>query len=507
MQIVFPGCLSVQRVARAGIGAHLTRSSGTVTGRLAGTSRPASALSIVKRAAFIGLLFICGNARAANLGVADAWQAAMQHDPTFESARAQWEAGRTHAAQGRALWMPTLAVQGSVGLADQQTQTSGAAFSAPGLGSATGVDFQTSVNNGTSRQWAFVAEQPLYDPGRLADFTMQKNTAAAADAQFQQAKQDLLLRTARAYFAVLNARAQLVALRRLHVAAERARASAQGRYESGDIPATDMREAQASADAIGVQELDARSAVTLSEATFTDLTGLDPVALKELPETEPAGLPAPDSLDSWTQRALAGSPQLALQRLAVASASAQVERYGMLASPKVSVVARVGHESLQGNGDFGAADINGREASIALQASIPLFTGGLRSAQRHEAKALEHKAGADLDAADQLVRQQARAAWLALTTAASRVYALQRLHGSAQDRLGATRLGVEIGDRTALELLNAEADFLRSGTDFQRAQSDWLLADLQLEAVAGALSEADLERVDRHLVDRNTGSK
>ena len=461
----------------------------------------------MKRAALIGLFFLSGSAGAAGLGVADAWQAAMQHDPQFEAARAQWEAGKTHAAQGRALWMPTLVVQGSAGRADQQSQTSGAAFSAPGFGSTNGVDFQTSVNNGTSRQWAFVAEQPLYDPGRMADFTTQKNTAAMADAQFQQAKQELLLRTARAYFAVLNARAQLVALRRLHAAAEQARATAQGRYESGDIPATDMREAQASADAIGVQELDAQTAVTLTEAGFSDLTGLDPVALKDLPESEPAELPAPDSLDSWTQRALAGSPQLAMQRLAVATASAQVERFGLLASPKLSVVARLGRESLQGNGDFGAADITGRQASIALQASIPLFTGGMRSAQRHEAKALEHKTGADLDAADQQVRQQTRAAWLGLTTAAARVRALQRLHGSTQDRLGATRLGVEIGDRTALELLNAQADFLHAGTDFQKAQSEWLLADLQLGAVAGALSEADLERVDRHLVEHRSDSK
>ena len=462
---------------------------------------------IMKRAVLIGLFLASGSAGAAGVGVADAWQAAMQRDPQFEAARAQWEAGRTHAAQGRALWMPTLAVQGSAGRADQRSQTSGAAFSAPGFGSTHGVDFQTSVNGGTSRQWAFVAEQPLYDPARMADFTAQKNTAAVADAQFQQARQDLLLRTARAYFAVLNARTELVALRRLHAAAEQARATAQGRYESGDIPATDMREAQASADAIGVQELDAQTAVTLSEAVFTDLTGLEPVALKELPESEPTELPAPDSLDAWTQKALAGSSQLAMQRLAVASASAQVDRYGMLASPTLSVVARLGRESLRGSGDFGAADITGRQASIALQASIPLFTGGMRSAQRHEAKLLQHKAGADLDVANQQVRQQTRAAWLGVTTAAARVRALQRLHGSTQDRLGATRLGVEIGDRTALELLNAQVDFLRSGTDFQQAQSDWLLAELQLGAVAGVLTEADLERIDRHLVDSNPESK
>jgi len=461
----------------------------------------------MRRAALIAVSLFSSSAWAASLGLAEAWQAATNHDPTFAAARAQWEAGRTHAAQGRALWMPTLTAQGSAGRADQQTQTSGAAFSAPGFGSTNGVDFQTSINNGTSRQWAFVAEQPLYDPGRRADFTAQKNTAAAAEAQFQMARQDLLLRTTTVYFAVLNARAQLVALRRLHAAAEQARATAQARYESGDIPVTDMREAQASADAIGVQELDTQTALTLSEAAFTDLTGLEPLALKDLPETESAELPAPDPLDSWTQRALVGSPQLAMQRLAVETASAQVARYGMLNSPKISVVAQVGHDSLQGNGDFGAADITARQASISLQASVPLFTGGMRSAQHHEAQALERKAGADLEAADQQLRQQTRTAWLNLTTAAARVHALQRLRGSTQDRLGATRLGVEIGDRTALELLNAQADFLRAGTDFQRAQAEWLLADLRLHAVAGALSEADLQRIDGHLVEPRQESR
>jgi outer membrane protein len=231
------------------------------------------------------------------------------------------------------------------------------------------------------------------------------------------------------------------------------------------------------------------------------------VPLKALPDSEPAQLPAPDPLDYWTRKALAGSPELAKQRLTVATASAQVERYGMLASPQLSVVARVGRDSLQGNGDFGAADLKGREARIVLQVSMPLFAGGMRSAQRHEARALLHKAGADLDAADQQVRQQTRAAWLGLTTAAARVHALQRLRGSTMDRLGATRLGVEIGDRTALKLLNAQADFLRSSTDFQKAQSDWLLADLQLGAVAGALSEEDLKRIDLHLVEQMADSR
>jgi outer membrane protein len=170
-------------------------------------------------------------------------------------------------------------------------------------------------------------------------------------------------------------------------------------------------------------------------------------------------------------------------------------------------VAQLGRESLSGSGNFGPAGVTSRQASIAVQASLPLFTGGMRSAQRHEARALEHKADADLNVAEQQVRQEVRAAWLGVTTAAARVRALQRLHVSTQDRLGATRLGVEVGGRTSLELLNAEADFLRSDTDYQKAQTDRLLAELQLQAVAGSLAETDLGHIDRQLVDRSAASR
>jgi outer membrane protein len=131
-----------------------------------------------------------------------------------------------------------------------------------------------------------------------------------------------------------------------------------------------------------------------------------------------------------------------------------------------------------------------------------LFTGGMRSAQRHEAQALQKQSEAELNGAEQQVRQQARAAWLNLTTAMARVQALQRLRESAAGRMEATRLGAETGGRTTLELLNAEADYLQAGADYQRAQSNWMLAALQLRAVAGELAAADIEQLDQRLAGR-----
>jgi outer membrane protein len=436
---------------------------------------------------------------AAGIAVTQTWRAATAHDPAYAAALARRDAGRTHNAQSRALWLPSLIATGSAGQSTVENRTHGAFFSAPGFGSTGGVDFRTEVNGARATRWSFVAEQPLLDGARRADSRAQKYSADIAEAQFRGVEQDLMVRSAQAYFAVLDARAQLQALRQLRAAAERIRGQAQARYEAGDIPATDMREAQAGADATGVQELEAGSALVLSEAAFTDLSGLEPGDLAALPDAATDELPPPEPLETWLARAAANSPLLASQQLATASATAQLSRFSALSAPRVSLVAQFGHESLQGSGDFGATDITGRQASIALQASIPLYTGGGRSAQHREARAQLRQAEAELGGADQQIKQQTRAVWLALTSAAARIRALQQLRGSIASRREATRLGAELGDRTALELLNAEADYQRCAADLQHARSQWFLAELQLRSVAGVLNAADLERIDQRL--------
>jgi len=439
-------------------------------------------------------------AAAGEVNLTVAWQAALRHDPVFAAARAQWDAGRTQDQQARALWLPSLSATGSAGRGALDSHTSGAAFAAPGFGSTTGVDFQTSITGGTATRWSVMAEQPLFDAARMAGARELKAGARMAAEQYRAAEQELILRTARSYFDVLDASAQVEALERLRAAAERTRAEAQARYDAGDIPVTDMREAQAMADAVGVQQLDARNALTLAQAAFNDLTGLDAGSLAQLQAGTGTDAPTPEGLDTWTRRALAGSPVLAQQRLAQQRAAAEVGRYGVLTAPRISLVAQAGRESLRGDGDFGSANVTGRQASVALQASVPLFTGGMRSAQRHEARALERRASAELDGAGQQVQQRTRAAWLGLTTAAARVQALQRLHASAASRLDATRIGAESGGRTTLELLGAEGDYLRAEADLERAQTQWLQAGLELAAVAGELDAAEVASVDQHLV-------
>jgi outer membrane protein len=95
--------------------------------------------------------------------------------------------------------------------------------------------------------------------------------------------------------------------------------------------------------------------------------------------------------------------------------------------------------------------------------------------------------------------ERVRAAWLRLATAEARRRALARAAASAATRLGATRTGAETGERTTLEVLAAESEYLRIDADQRRASFDLLLADLNLRAAAGALDPDQLDRIDHWL--------
>ncbi len=468
-------------------------------------------MNVVRRPAPLAAMLLaalspCAMAAAAAVdgspgpGLLQSWQASLQHDPAYAAIEARHDAGRSKSGQARALWLPQLNATGGIGRGDQRSEIRGAAFSTPALPQSGGVNFLTSIEGGTRSHWSVQAQQPLLDAARRADGQGLRNAAEQSELQYRQARQDQILKVAAAWFNVLNVANDVIAVERTLAAAQRAGGLAQARYEAGDIPVTDLREAQSISDSTAVRLLDARSALDLARLAFTSLTGLEPPTAVQPPAAAPDGLAWQQPLDSWLQRAMNDSPSLQLQVLRSAQAGREVARYGPLGGARLSLVAAAGRGVAQGSGDFGSARQEARDSLLGLEASIPLFTGGLRSAQRDEARALERASAADLHAARLQLTEQARAAWLRLTTAEARRRALARAAASAAARLDATRTGAETGDRTTLEVLGAESEYLRIDADQRRASFDLLLADLNLRAVAGALDAEQLEHFDDWLI-------
>ncbi len=444
------------------------------------------------------LLALAGRSGAATL--VEAWQGVLDHSPEYAAAVARRDAGQAARQAARALWLPTLAGQAGLALRSSSSETTGAQFSAPGFGTSNDVDFRTSINGGNDRQWSLVAQQPILDASRVADSQVARARALMAEAQFRQAEQSLMLRTAEALAATVETGARLRAVQRQRESAMRARDTAQARYEAGDLPVTEWREAQAEADQLSVSELDAQQAFAIANEAWSNLTGLAPPApvssgaADRAPDSDLSGDAPPKSatVEEWLHRAMDRSPVLALQQQQRTAAEAEVRRWARADGFQLSLVGQLGHETLDGSGDYGAASATQRLATVGLQFTLPLFTGGMRSAQRHAADANLRAASADFEAARQQVELQVHSAWLAAGNAHARLRATLRAQDSADSRLDATRIGQQSGDRTLLDMLSAEGAALQARAGSEAARCEGLLATLRLEAAAGTLDETAL---------------
>jgi len=436
----------------------------------------------------------------ADVDLMAAWEAAQRHDPVLAAARAELDAGAARSRQGRALSLPTITVGGTVGYGALIQNTAGAQFTAPGLGTVNGADFRTDIGDGTASGWKITAEQPLYNAERRASARQLSLSADRAEVALKLARSDLMLRTARAYFAVLLADDALTETQRQRAAAARALEVAQGIYDEGKLPVTDRDEAQARHDAVVARESAAHDALALAQATFTDLTGLPADALRRVVASRglrpfPAG-----HLEQWLGKTDRASPEVALQALTRDIAQQEIDKWSAQAAPTLSLIAQAGGDRVSGSSAYGGTGIvSGSTSVIGVQLSIPLYTGGMRSARSDEAVALAEKARYDVEATRRAVARDTRGAWLGATGGMSRIPAYERAIASARLRVDATEMGREVGARTTLDLLNAQADLFRAERELAQAKVQVLLDRLALARAAGELTDEELRSVNADL--------
>lgn len=429
------------------------------------------------------------NAHATDL--LQAWQAAQTHDREHAVARAAHASAQPQRDQATALWRPNVTLSATAGVGSSETDTQGAQFAAPGMNRSNGVDFSTSVTGGTSSRWAIQANQPLYSPQRKAQQQQLRLAAEQADLQWQAAQQALILRTTQHYLALALAQETVRVLDQQLTAVQRAAAEVQERFDLGSAPITDTHEARARLAALRAQRWAAQTSLDVQRRWLADNTGLAPQALQPRLPVTTANTGAQDE-STWQAQANAGNLELQMQRLGVDLARAQASQYQPGASASVDLVAQAGQERLHGSGDFGNARNKGSNALIGVQLTLPLWTGGWRSAKQAQALSQLEQAQAQVDSTQANVAQQVHATWLGLAAGHERVQALNEALQASLSRRDATQVGHEVGHRTTLDLLNAENDTASARLALAQARTDWLLDSLRLAALAGQLDESAL---------------
>ena len=173
------------------------------------------------------------------------YREAQDNDAVFAAARATAEAGREKEPQALAGLLPTLGVTGYTQWNENEITLRSSGASAPA--------------NFNSNGYTITLSQPLFRWQNWVAYGQSKWQVAQAEANFVQARQDLILRVAQAYFDVLYAMESLKAVRANKSAIEQQLESAKKNFEVGTATITDSQEAQARFDLAVAQEIAAES--------------------------------------------------------------------------------------------------------------------------------------------------------------------------------------------------------------------------------------------------------
>ena len=420
------------------------------------------------------------------------WRAAAAHDPVLDVANAERLATETLRDQAAALGRPRVGVTLATGLGAEDSTMRNARFSAPAFGEFDGARFSTSVHGGLQTQIGIAAHQPLIDAERDAQQAALRLSANAGGIAWHRARTDLMLATAERYFALGLAQERVAVTQQLVAALTEARAKAHERYRVGSAPITDTHEADAALATAEARLSAARLDVSTRTRALADSTGL------ARPHARTPGLIVSDvqPWPYWEHSVLDGNTQLRLLAQALAISEQKLREQQVAGRPKVDLVARATHDRLAGRGDFGEASTRRVNAMVGVQVTIPLGVDGMREARAREAVHRREKARAELDLARQRVTQQAFAAWDGLRANVTRLSALSQGAVASAARLDATQLGYEVGDRTMLDVLDAQNAHAESRLALAEARSNQALLRLQLAALADQLDESLLAAVD-----------
>jgi len=445
-------------------------------------------MKITKKKTAISVLLALGvQAQAHGADLIEIYHAAQNQDAVFASARAAQQAGREKLPQGRSLMLPSVNLNANATHNDITTNYPPSPFSSL-------IPANQKYN---SRGYGATLTQPLFREQNWALYNESELQVAISEAQFKQAEQDVILRSAQAYFDVLIAQDTVSLTAAQKTAISQQLEQAKRNFDVGTATITDTYEAQARYDLVVAQELAAANDLEVKRRTLQQLINGDIGELNVLGSAFKLESPDPADVQKWVADAQQGNYQIAAAQASYQIAEKEVARNRGGHLPTVDLVANYNKNTNVGAN--GLTPLDTRSTTIGIQLNLPLFQGGATQSKWREAEANREKARQDLENTRRTVDLQTRQAYLGVVNGIARVQALQQALKSSESLLQASKLGQEVGVRTNLDVLNAQQQLYSTRRDLYQAQYNYLVAKLSLKAAAGSLAEPDLVRVNEAL--------
>ena len=439
---------------------------------------------MIRTTLIAGAALLCGS--AAHVAHAEdllaVYKLARDNDPTYASARYALDAVREKIPQARANLLPVAAVTANDGNTRADT-----AFS----------DLPPVDRNMKSWGWTLQLTQPLLRPENVYAYKESGYLVEQAEAQFAQAQQDLLLRTAQAYFAVNVAQDAIGAADSQVAALEEQLAQVSRGVKLGTHSQTDIDDTKSRLGSAKSQRVAAQNDLESAYAELEKIVGTRIEHLAGLQPDFAPPRPVPADLRSWMEQARGANPAVVGQRAALEAARQDIKKNRAGHLPTLDLVANMGSNysshSLTTPDDFST---RASQHEVGLQLTVPLYSGGTVNSKIREATATMQKTQADLEAASRQAATDAQQAYAGVMNGLAQVDALNTAVDSGQSAVKGNRVGYRLGIRINVDVLNAQQQLFSAQRDLSKARYDALLQGLKLKAAAGSLSETDLIAVN-----------
>ena len=433
-------------------------------------------------AAAIATVFAChaSAALAQAVNLQQVFEAALSYDAAFSGAQSALIASKEKAVQAKAGLLPSLnlAANASRSAYELVTPATDRAYSTAGM--------------------TLAGSYPLFRPANNEALSQAQASVRIAEAGLLAAKQDLIARTAQAYFDVLLAQDTLTSIAAQKAAISEQLAQSKREFEVGTKTIVDTNEAQARFDQVVALEAVALGDVLIKKSALQTVTGLSPKAFARLSD-KPIIAPAqPNNPDTWAGRALEAAIAVQTAEISREIAALELNRAKSASSPTLDLTA-----SLNATRNLGSPASNNRStthlASLGLAFNYPLYSGGALDSRTREAAAQLAKSQSDLEGARRTAAQAARQAYYGLNYGVAQITALESAERSSLTLLDSTKLGYQVGVRINLDVLNAQQALASTRKDLAKARYDALMAGLRLKSATTQLTEADVAALNKQL--------
>jgi len=427
------------------------------------------------------------------------YQQALQSDPLIHEAEARRQAASEASPQARSLLLPQIVANGSL-----NTSSSSGSQLVFDISGATPAGFDSDSD---AKSWDLSLRQTVFRWDQMVGLKQAGKRVAQAEADFEAAQQDLIIRVATRYFNVLAAEDVLTSIHADRMAIARQLEQAKQRFDVGLIAITDVQESQAAHDQSIADEIGAKRSLATARELLREITGQYVETLSAPVEKLPLATPSPADESSWIDQAMSQNLTLISSRLGeqVARHEIALRRTGHYPTLDLEVGRTfnktTGNSQFDNRPSFGLANDRTTD-SVSLRLSLPIFSGGRTSSRVREAVHLHRASFEQLQRVSRETERATRDAYLGVLAEISRVKALKQAVASSKTALEATQAGFDVGTRTIVEVLTSQRAVYAAITNYYQSRYDYIGNVLLLKQAGGTLQVQDLEEINRWLTDR-----